>query len=368
MTGSARPRWTGRILCWQAIAIAWSGLAFLAVTSASSATPPDRPPSPYPAIRAEPLAEAPVADAASVVEPRGDLLVVLGAEGTPEYGILFGEWAAAWEATARNGGLRLHLVGDLVGDANTATIKTALQAKLQELASNETEPLWIVMIGHGTHDGRIAKFNLVGEDVSADEFAAWLAPLTRPLAVLQCASSSGPFLASLSAPHRIVMTATRSGQQANFARFGGYLAAAVNDPAADLDKDQQVSLLEAFLWAARRTQEFYEGDNRLATEHPLLDDNGDGRGTRANAFAGIRPVRQADSGATLDGYTAHQWIVIPNAAEAELSPEQRVRRDELERAVLQLRERKATLPVDDYYAELERLLVELSRVSLGRTD
>ena len=33
------------------------------------------------------------------------------------------------------------------------------------------------------------------------------------------------------------------------------------DEAADLDKDGQVSLLEAFLSASRRTEEFYRGDD-----------------------------------------------------------------------------------------------------------
>ena len=56
------------------------------------------------------------------------------------------------------------------------------------------EPLWLVLIGHGTFDGHTAKFNLRGPDVSATDLAEWLAEMKRPLAVINCASSSSPFI------------------------------------------------------------------------------------------------------------------------------------------------------------------------------
>src|SRR5690606_18357003 len=129
----------------------------------------------------------------------------------------------------------------------------------------------------------------------------------------------------------------------------------------DLDKDGQVSLLEAFLMASRETTDFYEGDNRLVTEHALLDDNGDGRGTRAQGFDGTRPVRDAESGQMLDGYVARQWRLIPSEAERRFPPELRDRRDELEREVFLLRDRKEDLTEDDYFTQLEKLLIELAR-------
>jgi hypothetical protein len=334
-----------------------SGLAVIVSSARGDTPPPDRPPSPAHAIQTEELVAA---------APRGDLLLVRGAEGTAEYGQLFEEWADLWEAAAKRGRLQTHCVGTLSGDSESDASKAELEAALAMLAAEPQRPLWIVFIGHGTFDGRTAKFNLTGEDVSADDLAQCLASMSRPIAVLQCASASGPFLEKLSGPDRIVVTATKSGEEANFARFGGFLAAAAGDPDADLDKDLQVSLLEAFLRAARQTEEFYSGANRLATEHAVMDDNGDARGSRASDFAGVRPLRQANSAATPDGYTAQQWILVPSLSELELPPERRARRDELEIAVLQLRERKSELSADAYYAELVRLLVELAKVSLGR--
>lgn len=321
----------------------------------------DRPPRP-------PRPSLPLRTASGT--PHGDLILVLGAEGTPEYGRMFEEWAAAWRRAAERGPLRVTIVGQVGGEPgdleaarSDARVKESLRNALHEAAQEIDLPLWIVMIGHGTFDGRSARFNLVGEDVTEQELARWLSTLRRPTAIVQCASASGEFLPALSAAGRVVVTATKSGVETNFARFGGFLAAAIADPAADLDKDGQVSLLEAFLRAARQTEEHYAGQGLLATEHALLDDNGDGRGTRAEAFAGIRPVRQADSGATLDGYVAHQWTVVPSDVERQLSPEFRRRRDALELDILRLRELKETLAEEEYYARLEPLMIELARLS-----
>ena len=152
--------------------------------------------------------------------------------------------------------------------------------------------MWLVLIGHGTFDGKEARFNLRGPDVSADELALWLKPFRRPLAVIDTASCSAPFLNLLSATNRVIITATRSGNEQNFTRFGQYLAQALTDPEANLDKDGQVSLLEAFLTASHQAAEFYKLQGRLVTEHALLDDNGDGLGTPADWFRGLRAIKR----------------------------------------------------------------------------
>jgi hypothetical protein len=77
--------------------------------------------------------------------------------------------------------------------------------------------------------------------VSDLELAGWLAPIKRTVVLLDCASASGPFLSRLSAENRVVVTATKSGHELNFARFGQYLAEAIDDPRADLDKDRSRS-------------------------------------------------------------------------------------------------------------------------------
>ncbi len=175
--------------------------------------------------------------------------------------------------------------------------REVLDQRLGEEPKQSAAAFWLVLIGHGTFDGKTARFNLRGPDVSAGELAEWLKPFERPLAIINCASASGPFINSLSGPNRVIVTATKSGFEHNFARFGDYLSQAMADPKADLDKDKQTSLLEAFLLASAGAREFYASESRLATEHALLDDNGDALGTAADWFKGIRAVKSARDGA-----------------------------------------------------------------------
>jgi hypothetical protein len=180
--------------------------------------------------------------------------------------------------------------------------------------------------------------------------------------LLDCTSASGPFLNRLSGKDRVVVTATRSGHEQNFARLGQYLAGSIDDPAADLDKDGQVSLLEAFLTASHRVDEYYKTHAQLATEHPLLDDNGDKLGTPPDWFRGVRATRRAKDGAPLDGLRAHQFHLVLSDRERAIPPGTRRKRDALEAEVEALRDQKASLPESAYYSRLESLMVRLARL------
>jgi len=297
---------------------------------------------------------------AAGAEPRTSVVVVVGAEGTEEYGRQFRQWAGRWEDAAQRGNADMAVIG--LDEPGEKTDRQRLQERLAENAGPLSEPLWLVLIGHGTFDGKTARFNLRGPDVSAGELAAWLKPLARPLAIVNCASCSGPFLNELSGPDRVVITATKSGHEANFARFGDFLSSAIGDPKADLDKDEQVSLLEAYLLASSGVREFYAQEGRLATEQALLDDNGDRLGTPADWFKGVRAVKTAKNGARPDGLRAGQHHLVPGPREEQLSPAARQRRDQIEHDLARLRERKGELSEDEYFQQLEPLLVELSRL------
>ncbi|MBN1363090.1 MAG: hypothetical protein JW993_20995 [Sedimentisphaerales bacterium] len=292
--------------------------------------------------------------------PRPAVIVVVGAPGTDQYASEFAEWAGRWEQACAKSGARFTAIG--LEDAPNPADCNDLQQALAREATQTVRPLWLVLIGHGTYDGRTARFNLRGPDVSAEELAAWLKPIARPVAIINTASSSAPFLNKLSAPGRVVVTATKSGFEQNYARFGGFLAQAVVDPAADLDKDGQTSLLEAFLTASHQTSEFYTAEGRLATEHALLDDNGDALGTPADWFRGIRPVQSARDDAELDGYRAHQLCLLPSQTEAQMPPTLRAERDRLELEVMRLRDAKESLPEDEYFSRLEALLYDIARI------
>jgi hypothetical protein len=289
---------------------------------------------------------------------RPTVIVAVGVAGEAEFGQEFSKWAEDWQNASGTAGANFVAIG--LTPTNIATDLALLKQALASEPTNSATELWLVLIGHGTFDGKEAKFNLRGPDLSATELAACLQSFQRPVVVINCASASSPFLNKLSRPNRVVITATRSGYEQNFARFGKFIAEAINDPVADLDKDGQTSVLEAFIIAARRTTEFYESEGRLATEHALLDDNGDGLGTPADFFRGIRAVKAPASNAEVDGTRAHQIHLVVNAANQNLSPELRAQRNELELAIFRLRQTKISLAEDEYYRRLEVLLRELA--------
>lgn len=294
---------------------------------------------------------------------RPTVILVAGAPGEAEFEPDFKRQIEAWSKVSAQAGAKHVGIGSepVEGSPDRDRLRAALEAE----AKTGPGELWLVLVGHGTFDGKEAKLNLRGPDISATELTEWLKPFARPVAVVDTTSSSAPFLAKLAAPKRVVVSATRSGHEQNYARFGKFFAEALPDPASDLDKDGQISLLEAFLSAAHRTTEFYKTESRLATEHALIDDNGDGLGTPADWFRGVRATKRARDGAALDGPRAHQFHLVRSPAEQQLTPEVRARRDQLELQISALREKKEKVKEEKYYQELEKLLLELAALYEG---
>ena len=307
---------------------------------------------------------------------RPTVLIVVGTPGTPEYRVTFESWVVRWRDVASKADADFLVLGPRPAERVAqppappgATDHDRLRDFLAERArSNTPGALWLVLIGHGSFDGRDAKFNLEGPDCSNTELAGWLEPITSPVAILDCTSSSGPFLNKLSGPNRVVVTATKSGQEQNYARLGQFLAEAWTDPHADLDKDGQTSLLEAFLIAAKQTAEFYKTKARLSTEHALIDDNGDGKGTPADWFEGIRLTRKAKEGTAADGLKANQFLLIRHERDRQVPPELIQQRNDLEVRVAALQDQKKSLGDDEFYRQLEALLVPLARTYAEPTD
>lgn len=288
------------------------------------------------------------------------VFIVAGAHGEDEFAADFELQVKSWTEVGAKAGAKGVLIG--AGPAQSGSDRERLQKALAEEPKHGRGEVWVVLIGHGTFDGKEAKMNLRGPDVSAAEMAEWLKPFRRPIAVLDTTSASAPFMAKLAAEGRVIVTSTRSGNELNYARFGKFLAEALPDPKSDLDKDGQISLLEAFLSASHRTAEFYKTDGRLATEHALVDDNGDGLGTPAEWFKGVRATKRARDGATPDGPRAHQFHLVRSPSEQQLPGDIRAKRDRLEIEVAKLRERKPKMPEDAYYRELEQLMLQIAEL------
>ncbi len=294
--------------------------------------------------------------------PSQHVIVVVGAAGTEEYGQRFAAWSDRWQQAAEQSAATFKRIGPGANTQAETPDRQLIKEAIRDASPESVETLWLVLLGHGTFDGRQAKFNLRGPDVSAAQLGEWLAAREGPTVVINCASSSAPFINQLSAADRVIVTATKSGYQYQYAHFGEFLSAAVADQQIDLDKDEQTSLLEAFLAASHGVKQFYDEEARLATEHALLEDNGDGLGTSADWFQGIRAVRTAKQGARADGFRANQLFLVPRGQAASIPLADRRRRDELEVEIEQLRARKDELSEEEYYGRLEEVLVQLARL------
>lgn len=283
-----------------------------------------------------------------------DLILVTGAPGAAEYAPRFEQQVQAWQKAGVQAGARVTLIGA------GAEAATRLEQALRSACGPAEGQLWLVLIGHGTYDGREARFNLPGPDLAPKQLAAWLQPLRRELVFVHGGAASAAFLEALAGPKRVLVSATKSADEIYYARFGEFFAPAIaGDPAADLDQDRQVSVLEAFLHAGRQVTEFYAQEERIATEHALLDDNGDGIGTRQEAFAGLQ-LKTAPRASMHEGLRAAQIALVLNAEETRLSEAQRAQRDALETRLADLRAQREPLGEARYYRELEALLRELA--------
>jgi hypothetical protein len=286
-------------------------------------------------------------------------LIVSGASGGQKYAEKHEQWRTTLDTTLRQ---RLQFDSSRItvltedGGAGALASRENLTRAIERLRSavRPGDVVFIVLIGHGTFDGTQAKFNLVGPDLDAEQWSDALRGLPGLLVVVNSTGASFPFLERLSGPDRVVVTATDSAAQRFETVFPEYFIQALDDPAADIDKNGRVSVWEAFAFASTRVRQFYEQNGRLATERALLDDNGDGLGKEAGAPG---PDGTLASRTYLDAAAAPATGADP--ALLELLE----RRTALEGQVEELKVRRALLPPEAYQKEFEALMLELARVS-----
>ena len=289
-------------------------------------------------------------------------LVVSGASG----GAAFHEKHAQWRTalvTALRSSPRFdedHLIvlaetpGPGVGRASRAGVRQALDRLAGRMG--EDAVLYVVLIGHGSFDGVDAKFNLVGPDLEAREWDRWLRELPGRLVLVNTSGSSFPFLRRLSGPGRTIVTATESAAQRYDTVFPEFFIGSLTDDAADEDKDGRVSVLEAFEFASLGVREWYRRQGRLATERPLIDDNGDGVGREAG-----QPGPDGQAAARLHVGAGPAATLPPSTDPAVASL--MARRAVLEETVHELKALRPRMSAASYLEELERTLIELARVS-----
>jgi hypothetical protein len=163
------------------------------------------------------------------------------------------------------------------------TLDAAVQNLTGKLQPDDT--LWLFVFGHAHYDGRNSWLNIAGDDIHQGDFSKLLAGLKcREQVFFITTAASGFYTKPLAAPGRIVITATEPDLEVNETILPHKLCRALGQAPPsygelDVDRDWRLTLLDVFLYAARETASEYQAGMLLATEHALIDDNGDGRGT-----------------------------------------------------------------------------------------
>ncbi len=302
--------------------------------------------------------------AAAPIKNTERFLIVVGAPGQEQYEQQFTNWVENWKQIAAHKRAELTVIGESV-DARFSDLEI-LNRELQR-DTQKTTATWLVFIGHGTFDGKTARFNLRGPDLTAKRLSRLCDSIQHPLAVINCFSTSGAFLKPLSGDNRVIITATKNGHEFYFSHFGGFLSRAGTQQSADLDHDNQISLLEAYLSACRETTTYYQKKGELATEHALLDDNADQTGTRSDQFQGLVQTPRFNAAGLADGPRAHQFTLFSSESITLLSGEQKQLRDALEIQIFELKQQKRTFSSqDEYYQKLEPLMIQLAQIYHNR--
>jgi len=280
-------------------------------------------------------------------------LILRGVAGSPEHEEKFEKWTAG---TAK---ALVEKFGFSPDRVLVLTDKKTAQAEIQKAfvtLKQQMKPMdtfFLFFIGHGSGEDGTYKFNISGPDYTPDDYNKLLATLSAGRIVIVAATpASGAALDKFAGKNRVVVTATRSGQEGNDTVFYDYFLEALQGTAADEDKDQKVSVWEAFKYAVAGTERFYKDEGRLATEHAQISDNGV---DKTDAKAKEPPLVARSTSFRVD-----RPIVSSDPKMQALLNQKK----EIEQQIEALRINKNSMVAADYDKQMEQLLVQLALKNL----
>ena len=251
-----------------------------------------------PAIAQDAVKADPVLSGSQSADGTKRAIIVCGLGGDADHHKLFAETVVKLhDGLCKQLGFRVEnvqiLFGDEPADSDSETIKSARRATRVELEKTVLElreqlrpedAVWIIVLGHCHHDGRSAWLNLPGPDIHQGDFARLFTGLTAAQQVFFITTPvSGLFIKPLSAKGRVVITSTLADWETNETEyphiFAKVLAAPPDEADFDVDRDGAITLFDLYITVARNVAQSFVEQELLSTEHPLLDDNGDGQGT-----------------------------------------------------------------------------------------
>lgn len=303
-------------------------------------------------------------------------VILCGSGGEPEFSETYRSWGARLkDALVLGFGVpadRVVLLTEPVTEDAPPLTTTNLQSirgALEDLSDRvgHADDLFVYLIGHGSYLKNLSKFHIPGEDLTAGEFDTLLKSIpARRLIVMNGTSSSAGFVNVLSGEGRIICAATKSVSEINATEFMGFFIEGLEDGSADRNHDERISFLEACEQASELTASWYVSEGLIATEHAILDDNGDGLGSRLPIEV-IAVASDADADVDvdefLDGSVARECYIkdysFHPGVPQELIDTYLAALD----SVKALRLNKAELAEDAYFARLEEILLTAARAN-----
>lgn len=159
-------------------------------------------------------------------------------------------------------------------------ISTAVNLKEQidkfASAVNTADRFIFYYMGQANIVSDTLRLNLPGPDITHKQLAEWINGIkaSSMLIVLDC-PGAGLAVKAVTGQGRIILGACTADQHYS-TQFSEYFVPALVDERSDTDKDDRISLLEAFTSASRSVDDFYRRQALLTTETPVLEDNADG--------------------------------------------------------------------------------------------
>jgi hypothetical protein len=286
-------------------------------------------------------------------------IIVSGASGGDKYAEQMNTWRNDLQAALVN---RYQFKKEFVkvfvdetaasGEKGTAENVKKFFAEVKK-GSAKDDFMLVILLGHGTFDGDVAKFNLVGPDMTAKDWSDALTGVQGHVTLVNTTEASFPFLETLTTKGRVVITATDSAAQKYATVFPEYFIKAMNEASTDLDKNGRTSIYEVFAAASAAVKQHYEQRGQLTTERALIDDNGDGKGREASAEGpdgGIARIAYLDS------------EIVTATGNPELAALIK-RRQGLEQQAEEHKQLKGVMPDAEWNAQFEKLMLELAQVS-----
>ncbi|KAA3663489.1 MAG: hypothetical protein DWQ10_00025 [Calditrichaeota bacterium] len=299
------------------------------------------------------------------------VLIIAGAGGTAEFDSLFFQQALELQQLLiTNYGYGSEDITVFVADSpdsarqqfpqSTAlNVQNYFKSATSELTAQDD--FFCFLIGHGSYDNEWGKFNLPGNDLRDFDYSRLLDGIhVNKILFINMASASGTFIDKISKKDRIVITATRNGFEKNATEFANqFLETLRNSKSSDLNKDGQLSATELFVATRDRVVKYYDVNKQLRPEHPLIEDDGDGFGTE------MPDLQEGDGIIAGEIYIAQRKSTQKKIDSSSMQPvtASDMKRENILARIKALKKKKTVMNEDDYYDELENLMVKLAKLS-----